>query len=62
VIRGVEPALGARETSPTPTLDQFGRDLTAMAREGKLDPLIGRADEIEQTIEILSRRTKNTPR
>src|SRR4051812_45023941 len=61
VIRGVEPAGGARETSPTPTLDQFGRDLTTMAREGKLDPVIGRADEIEQTIEILSRRTKNNP-
>jgi ATP-dependent Clp protease ATP-binding subunit ClpC len=61
VIRGVEPAGGARETSPTPTLDQFGRDLTTMAREGKLDPVIGRADEIEQTIEVLSRRTKNNP-
>src|SRR5207302_8771418 len=52
---------GARETSPTPTLDQYGRDLTQAAREGKLDPVIGRADEIEQTIEILSRRTKNNP-
>jgi ATP-dependent Clp protease ATP-binding subunit ClpC len=61
VIRGVEPAGGARETSQTPTLDQYGRDLTQEAREGKLDPVIGRADEIEQTIEILSRRTKNNP-
>jgi ATP-dependent Clp protease ATP-binding subunit ClpC len=61
VIRGVEAGGGARETSPTPTLDQYGRDLTVMAREGKLDPVIGRADEIEQTIEILSRRTKNNP-
>ena len=61
VIRGVEPAAAARETSPTPTLDQYGRDLTEAAREGKLDPVIGRADEIEQTIEILSRRTKNNP-
>jgi ATP-dependent Clp protease ATP-binding subunit ClpC len=61
VIRGVEPAGGPRETTKTPTLDQFGRDLTQMAREGKLDPVIGRADEIEQTIEILSRRTKNNP-
>ena len=43
------------------TLDEFGRDLTEQAREGKLDPVIGRADEIEQTIEILSRRTKNNP-
>jgi ATP-dependent Clp protease ATP-binding subunit ClpC len=61
VIRGVEPSGSARETSKTPTLDEHGRDLTAMAREGKLDPVIGRADEIEQTIEILSRRTKNNP-
>src|SRR3954469_4248286 len=61
VIRGVEPAGGARETSKTPRLDEFGRDLTEEAREGKLDPVIGRADEIEQTIEILSRRRKNNP-
>jgi ATP-dependent Clp protease ATP-binding subunit ClpC len=61
VIRGVEPGGGPRETTKTPTLDQYGRDLTEMAREGKLDPVIGRADEIEQTIEILSRRTKNNP-
>jgi len=60
VIRGVEGGT-ARETSKTPALDQFGRDLTEQAREGKLDPVIGRADEIEQTIEILSRRTKNNP-
>jgi ATP-dependent Clp protease ATP-binding subunit ClpC len=49
------------ETSTTPKLDEFGRDLTDEAREGKLDPVIGRADEIDQTIEILSRRTKNNP-
>src|SRR5438270_674708 len=61
VIRGVEPGGGQRETSKMPTLDQYGRDLTREAREGKLDPVIGRADEIEQTIEILSRRTKNNP-
>jgi len=60
VIRGVEGG-AAREASNTPTLDQFGRDLSQDAREGKLDPVIGRADEIEQTIEILSRRTKNNP-
>ncbi|WP_233189223.1 ATP-dependent Clp protease ATP-binding subunit [Subtercola sp. Z020] len=47
--------------SETPMLDQFGTDLTALAREGRLDPVIGRADEIEQTVEILSRRTKNNP-
>jgi len=60
VIRGVEGGT-PRESSKTPALDQFGRDLTEQAREGKLDPVIGRADEIEQTIEILSRRTKNNP-
>src|SRR6266516_5943561 len=58
VIRGVDSGR-AKETSATPTLDEYGRDFTALAREGKLDPVIGRADEIEQTIEILSRRTKN---
>jgi len=47
--------------SETPTLDTYGTDLTAQARAGELDPVIGRADEIEQTIEILSRRTKNNP-
>ena len=47
--------------SGTPLLDTYGTDLTARARAGDLDPVIGRADEIEQTIEILSRRTKNNP-
>ncbi|EDK32251.1 ATP-dependent Clp protease ATP-binding subunit [Clostridium kluyveri] len=46
---------------PTPTLDQFGRDLTDMAREGKLDPVIGREKETQRVLEILSRRTKNNP-
>jgi ATP-dependent Clp protease ATP-binding subunit ClpC len=45
----------------TPMLDQFGTDLTARARDNQLDPVIGRAEEIEQTIEILARRTKNNP-
>ena len=45
----------------TPTLDQFGRDLTAMVLEGKVDPVIGRDKEIERVIQILSRRTKNNP-
>jgi ATP-dependent Clp protease ATP-binding subunit ClpC len=45
----------------TPALDEFGRDLTQLARDGKIDPVIGRAGEIEQTIEVLSRRTKNNP-
>ncbi|MCH6230245.1 ATP-dependent Clp protease ATP-binding subunit [Microbacterium sp. CFH 31415] len=47
--------------SDTPMLDTYGTDLTAQAAAGELDPVIGRADEIEQTIEILSRRTKNNP-
>ncbi|PZF59688.1 ATP-dependent Clp protease ATP-binding subunit [Curtobacterium sp. MCSS17_008] len=47
--------------SDTPTLDQFGTDLTERARGGRIDPVIGRADEIEQTVEILLRRTKNNP-
>ena len=45
----------------TPTLNQFGEDLTKKAEEGKLDPIIGRIQEIERVIEILSRRTKNNP-
>ena len=45
----------------TPTLNQFGEDLTMKAEEGKLDPIIGRKDEIERVIQILSRRTKNNP-
>ena len=47
--------------SNTPNLNQYGRDLTEMAREGKLDPIIGREKEIERVIQILSRRTKNNP-
>jgi ATP-dependent Clp protease ATP-binding subunit ClpC len=47
--------------SKTPALDSFGRDLTELARQGKLDPVIGRANEIERVIQILSRRTKNNP-
>ncbi|RKR76554.1 ATP-dependent Clp protease ATP-binding subunit [Frondihabitans australicus] len=50
-----------QEPSDTPTLDQFGTDLTARARDGRVDPVIGRADEIEATVEILLRRTKNNP-
>lgn len=45
----------------TPTLDKYSRDLTQLAREGKLDPVIGRSKEIETAVEILSRRTKNNP-
>ena len=50
-----------RSSSVTPTLDQYSRDLTAMAEEGKLDPVVGRDKEIARLIQILSRRTKNNP-
>ncbi len=57
---------GQRVTSPTPestyqALEKYGRDLTAEARAGKLDPVIGRDEEIRRTIQVLSRRTKNNP-
>ncbi len=66
-IPGMEvepPGVGkraAREKSKTPALDAFGRDLTVLAKENKLDPVIGRNEEIERVIQILSRRTKNNP-
>ena len=50
-----------RRRSATSTLDQYSRDLTALARDGLLDPVIGREDEITRVIQILSRRTKNNP-
>ncbi len=50
-----------RGKTKTPALDNFGRDLTELAREGQLDPVIGRADEIERVITVLCRRTKNNP-
>lgn len=61
-----EPVPGSKneavqKDTNTPTLNQHGRDLTQMAREGKLDPVIGREDETERVIQILSRRTKNNP-
>jgi ATP-dependent Clp protease ATP-binding subunit ClpC len=55
--RGAEPG----GTSSTPTLEEYGVDLTELARRGEIDPVVGRADEIEQAVEILSRRTKNNP-
>src|SRR5262245_61856056 len=54
-------AAGKASGSKTPTLDQLGVNLTAMAKAGQLDPVIGRAKEIERVIQILSRRTKNNP-
>ena len=58
------PGMGGGQQGPptmTPTLDQVSRDLTQLAREGELDPVIGRAEEISRVIRILSRRTKNNP-
>ncbi|MFP4520547.1 MAG: ATP-dependent Clp protease ATP-binding subunit [Fibrobacterota bacterium] len=52
---------GQKKKTKTPFLDHFGRDLTAMAKSGKLDPIIGREKEIERVIQILSRRKKNNP-
>jgi len=52
---------GAKKDGKTPALKAFGRDLTEQARKGELDPVIGRADEIERIIQILCRRTKNNP-
>ncbi|WIY61435.1 ATP-dependent protease ATP-binding subunit ClpC [Bacillus arachidis] len=52
---------GASANANTPTLDSLARDLTVVAREGRLDPVIGRSKEIQRVIEVLSRRTKNNP-
>jgi ATP-dependent Clp protease ATP-binding subunit ClpC len=74
LVAGLEQGLG-REASPgdpgqraagrprvpTRRLDRFGRDLTAAAREGRLDPVVGRADEVDAVLEVLARRTKNNP-
>jgi ATP-dependent Clp protease ATP-binding subunit ClpC len=59
--QGGEEGAKARAKSKTPALDNFGRDLTDLAREGQLDPVIGRTDEIERVIQVLCRRTKNNP-
>ncbi|MGW2210000.1 ATP-dependent Clp protease ATP-binding subunit [Streptomyces sp. NPDC001781] len=59
-----EPAQGRQDRprpTSTPTLDKYGRDLTELARENRIDPVIGREKQIEQTIEVLSRRGKNNP-
>ena len=52
---------GTRQASRTPTVDQLGIELTAAARSGQLDPVIGRSTELERVVQILSRRTKNNP-
>ncbi len=58
---GADPAAAKAARSKTPALDSFGRDLTELASEGSLDPVIGRANEIERLIQILCRRNKNNP-
>ncbi len=59
IVENIEPP--PKKPSKTPLLDQFGRDLTELARKSQLDPVIGRQNEIERVIQILSRRTKNNP-
>ncbi len=54
-------ASGSNGAAKSPTLDEFGRDLTEQAREGRLDPVVGRQSEIERVMQILTRRTKNNP-
>ncbi|MBL7221845.1 MAG: AAA family ATPase, partial [Phycisphaerae bacterium] len=55
------PGSQRKGKSKTPALDSFGRDLTELARQGQLDPVIGRGDEIERVLQVLCRRTKNNP-
>src|SRR3712207_7731741 len=65
IYQGKETATAGGPTEGAPStslvLDQFGRNLTQAAREGKLDPVIGREKEIERVMQVLSRRTKNNP-
>jgi ATP-dependent Clp protease ATP-binding subunit ClpC len=74
LVQGLEQGLGrdagsgdatqerpSRPRVPTRRLDRYGRDLTAAAREGALDPVVGRADEVDAVLEVLARRTKNNP-
>jgi len=58
---GAGPGPGGKSKTKTPALDAFGRDLSQLARDGKLDPVVGRSDEIQRVIQILARRTKNNP-
>lgn len=60
LLRRLNPVKDNKKSN-TPALDEFGRDLTRLAAEGKLDPVIGRKDEIERVLQILTRRTKNNP-
>ena len=58
---GAKGKVKEKDKSEAPTLEQYGRDLTLMANQGRIDPVIGRQNEIERVIQILSRRTKNNP-
>ena len=60
-MRGTQRVTSANPESTYQALEKYGRDLTAVARQGKLDPVIGRDEEIRRTVQILSRRTKNNP-
>jgi ATP-dependent Clp protease ATP-binding subunit ClpB len=60
-IRGGQRVTNANPETTYQALEQYGRDLTALARQGKLDPVIGRDDEVRRVIQVLSRRTKNNP-
>jgi ATP-dependent Clp protease ATP-binding subunit ClpC len=60
-IGGAASGATGKSKTKTPALDAFGRDLSQLARDGKLDPVVGRADEIQRVIQILARRTKNNP-
>lgn len=60
-VSGSQPTGGKQKDSKTPTLLKYGRDLTEEAKKGKIDPVIGREQEIERVIQILCRRTKNNP-
>ncbi|MEO2065780.1 MAG: Clp protease N-terminal domain-containing protein, partial [Desulfurobacteriaceae bacterium] len=61
LLKGISKEKKSSKRSSTPNLDKFGRDLTALAQEGKLDPVIGREKEIERVTHILARRRKNNP-
>jgi len=60
-VRGGQRVTGQNPETTYQSLERYGRDLTALARQGKLDPVIGRDEEIRRTIQVLSRRTKNNP-
>ncbi|MDP1136580.1 type VI secretion system ATPase TssH, partial [Klebsiella pneumoniae] len=60
-VRGSQSVTSQNPEATFQALEKYGRDLTALARQGKLDPVIGRDEEIRRTVEILSRRTKNNP-